>query len=96
MVANRAKAGKSVSCELLLTDLHGQLDAIGEWICDSVVDGSSALTVERGLFQRMLELSKSLFQSFLTLIGPGDFGATYAPEERELRRSKELHVATDS
>jgi hypothetical protein len=92
MVANIAKAGKSVSCELLLIDLHGQLDAIGEWICDSVVDGSSALTVERGLFQRMLALSKSLFQSFLTLIGPGDFGATYTLEERELRRSKELHV----
>jgi len=92
MVANIAKAGKSGSCEFMLADLHGQLDVIGEWICESVVDGSSALTVERGLFQRMLAMMKSLFQSFLTLIGPGDFGATCSLEERELRRSNELHV----
>jgi hypothetical protein len=92
MVANRAKAGKSGSCEFVLADLHGQLDAIGEWVCESVVDGSSAKTVECGLFERMLAMMKSLFRSFLTLIGPGDFGETFCLEERELRRSKELHV----
>lgn len=81
-----------ISIEQQLPDVHAQVDALRQWICQSVQDGSSAHTVERGLFERMLDLAKGLFQGFLKLIGPGDLGETVTLDDgRVVHRSKEEH-----
>jgi hypothetical protein len=81
-----------VSIEWQLPDVHAQLDALLEWVCESAQDGSSAYDVERGLFERVLELGKMLFQTFLKLVGPGDFGeAVTLDDGRLVHRSEEQH-----
>lgn len=81
-----------VSIERQLPDVHVQLDALLQWVCQSAQDGSSAHEVERGLFQKMLDLAKTLFQGFLKLVGPGDFGESVRlDDDRLVHRSEEQH-----
>jgi hypothetical protein len=95
MVAQKSKEHNQetpVSVERLLPDVHTQLDALLQWVCQSAQDGSSAHEVERGLFRELLELGKTLFQGFLKLVGPGDFGETVELDDgRLVHRSKEEH-----
>ena len=78
--------------ERRMPEMHAQLDALVEWLCRSAQDGSAAHEVERGLFDRLLQLGHGLFLSFLTLVGPGDFGDTVALDDgRQVPRLKEQH-----
>jgi hypothetical protein len=95
MVAQRSQKHNcepQVSVEQRLPELQIQVQDIYRWICQSAHDGTSAHEVERGLFDRLLALGKTLFQGFLTLVGPGDFGDTVTlDDERQVRRSDEQH-----
>jgi hypothetical protein len=80
------------SVEQQLPDVHAQLDALREWVWQSAQGGSPAHEVERGLFRKMLDLAGTLFQSFLKLVGPGDFGeSVILDNERVVYRSEAQH-----
>jgi hypothetical protein len=81
-----------VSIEWQLPDVHAQLDALQQWVCQSAQDGTSAHGFERGLFDRLLALGKTLFQAFLKLVGPGDFGPSATLDDgRVVHRCEEQH-----
>ena len=96
MVAQNSKKGNReqlISVERQLPDVHAQLDALQQWVCQSAQDGTSAHEVERGLFDKLLALGKTLFQAFLKLVGPGDFGASATLDDgRLVHRSQEQHT----
>jgi hypothetical protein len=76
-----------------LPNLHAEVDGLQQWICRAAEDGSAAHEVERNLFDKLLALGKTLFQAFLTLVGPGDFGESVTLDDgRLVHRSKEEHV----
>jgi hypothetical protein len=81
-----------VSVEWQLPDVHAQIDALLQWVCQAAQKGSSAHEVERGLFDKVLALGTTLFQAFLNLVGPGDFGPTVPLDNgRLVHRSEEQH-----
>src|SRR5580658_6402599 len=55
-------------------EVREQLCSLEQWIAKSAEQGSSAHEVERGLFDRLLQLGGTLFAAFLKLVGPGDLG----------------------
>lgn len=71
-------------------DLAGEVDALAQWIGNTAQEGTPAHEVERGLFDRLLHLGKTLFQGFLTMVGPGDFG-----EEVVLDNGRVVHRAAE-
>jgi hypothetical protein len=78
--------------ERQLPEVHARLDALIEWVCRSAQDGTSAHDVERGLFDKLLALGQLLFQAFLQLVGPGDFGDSVTLDDgRRVQRSREQH-----
>jgi hypothetical protein len=95
MVAQNAKKrnhDQPVSPERQLPEVHAQLDSLLEWVCQSAQDGSSAHAVERGLFEKLLALGRTLFQAFATLVGPGDFGESVTLDDgRQVHRAAEPH-----
>jgi hypothetical protein len=95
MVAQNAKKGnheQPISVERQLPEVHDQLDALVGWISRSAQDGTSAHEVERGLFDKLLALGKTLFQAFVETVGPGDFGESVPLDDGPLvHRSKEQH-----
>lgn len=83
---------RPVSLEHQLPQLHACLDSLVQWIGQSAQDGSAAHVVERGLFERMLALGTLLFDAFLKLVGPGDFGASVPLDDgRVVHREAEQH-----
>ena len=92
MVAqNPKKRNRGPSLEEL-ADLHAEVDGLQEWIYQAVEDGDAAHEVERTLFDKMLALGKMLFQGFLRLSGPGDFGESVTLDNgRVVHRSAEEH-----
>jgi len=96
MVAQNTKKGNHeplVSIEWQLPEVHAQVDALQQWVCQSAQDGTSAHVFERGLFDKLLALGKTLFQAFLKLVGPGDFGQAVTLDDGHLvHRSKEQHA----
>ena len=95
MVAQNSKKSnheQPVSIEWQLPDVHTHLDALQQWVCQSAEDGTSAHGFERGLFDRLLALGMTLFQAFLKLVGPGDFGPSVLLDDgRLVQRSEEQH-----
>jgi hypothetical protein len=95
MVAQNAKKSnreQAISVEGQLPEVHAQLDALVGWVCRSAQDGTSAHEVERGLFDELLALGKTLFQGFLKLVGPGDFGESVTLDGgRLVHRAEEQH-----
>jgi hypothetical protein len=93
MVAQITKIGNdSQHVERRMPDLHDQLDALTIWVEQSAKDGTAAHEVERGLFDKLLALGKSLFGGFLKLVGPGDFGESVPLDDgRLVHRCAELH-----
>src|SRR5271170_4422975 len=93
MVAQVAKNGNdNQHVERRMPDLHDQLDTLTLWVEQSAKDGTTAHEVERGLFDELLALGKSLFGGFLKLVGPGDFGETVTLDDgRLLHRSADVH-----
>ena len=96
MVAQNPKKSnheQPVSIEWQLPDVHTHLDALQQWVCQSAQDGTSAHVFERGLFDQLLALGKTLFQAFLKLVGPGDFGPSLTLDDgRLVHRSEEQHA----
>ena len=96
MVAQNAKKSnheQPVSIEWQLPDVHTHLDALQQWVCQSAQDGTSAHVFERGLFDKLLALGMTLFQAFLKLVGPGDFGPSITLDDgRVVQRSEEKHT----
>jgi hypothetical protein len=96
MVAQNAKKSnheQPISVERQLPEVHAQLDALVGWVCRSAQDGTSAHELERGLFDELLALGKTLFQGFLKLVGPGDFGESVTLDDgHEVHRSEEQHL----
>jgi hypothetical protein len=43
-------------------DVAGEVDALAQWIGNAAQEGTPAHEVERGLFDRLLHLGKTLFQ----------------------------------
>jgi hypothetical protein len=77
MVAQNSKKRNHETASLSerqFPEVAGEVDALARWVCNAAQDGTSAHAVERGLFDRLLHLGKTLFQGFLTMVGPGDFG----------------------
>jgi len=95
MVAQYSQKGnheQPISVERQLPEVHAQLDALVGWVCRSAQNGTSAHEVERGLFNEVLALGKTLFQAFLKLVGPGDFGPSVTLDDgRLVYRSQEEH-----
>ena len=95
MVAQNSKKSNHespISVEWQLPEVHAQLDALVGWVGRSAQDGTSAHEVERKLFAELLLLGQTLFQAFLKLVGPGDFGASVPLDDgRPVYRSEELH-----
>jgi hypothetical protein len=93
MVAEFAKNGNdNQRVEQNLPEVRDQVAALEQWIEQSARDGTAAHTVERGLFDSLLALGKRLFQGFLNLVGPGDFGPSVTLDDgRVVHRSTEEH-----
>lgn len=95
MVAQTSKTDKreqSACLEWQLPDVHAQVAALQDWVYQSAQDGTAAHEVERGLFRKVLELAATLFEGFLKLVGPGDFGETVTLDDgRLVHRSEEQH-----
>ena len=96
MVAQNSNIGNHehpARVEWHLPDVQCQLDALKQWIEQSAQDGTAAHLVERGLFDGLLALGKTLFQGFLQLVGPGDAGDTVVLDDgRIVHRSDEQHA----
>ena len=68
MVAQNSNIGNHehpARVEWHLPDVQCQLDALKQLIEQSAQDGTAAHLVERGLFDGLLALGKTLFQGFL-------------------------------
>jgi len=95
MMAKSANLGNRelpISAEWHVPEVHSQLDALVGWIGRSAQTGVSAHEVERGLFDQLLTLGKTLFRAFLKLVGPGDFGESVTLDDgRSVHRLKEQH-----
>jgi hypothetical protein len=77
--------GKCAEAQRYFEDLQA-------FIHQAATGGQAVHEVERGLFQRLLQLGHQLLQSFFDLLGDGDAGATVrVSEDRELRRLPERH-----
>jgi hypothetical protein len=73
-------------------EVREQLGCLEQWIAKSAEQGTSAYEVERGLFDRLLQLGNTLFAAFIKLVGPGDLGETVALDDgRVVPRSEEMH-----
>jgi hypothetical protein len=81
------------SLERQFPEMHASLDKLIHWISQSAQDGSAAHIVERSLFERMLALGTMLFQTFLKLVGPGDFGESVTLDNgRVVHRQAKQHT----
>jgi hypothetical protein len=73
-------------------EVREQLDSLEQWIAKSAEQGTSAHEVERGLFDRLLQLGSTLFAAFLKLVGPGDLGETATLDDgRVVPRLAKMH-----
>src|SRR5271154_1111127 len=66
----------SETVEWNVLEIREQLGSLEQWIAKSAEQGASAHEVERGLFDRLLQIGTTLFGAFLKLVGPGDLGET--------------------
>ncbi len=62
--------------EWQVPEVREQLSSLEQWIAKSAEQGAAAHEVERGLFDRLLQIGNTLFAAFLRLVGPGDLGET--------------------
>jgi len=91
-ISQESKNETTVSVEWRLSESQRQLAALQQWLLQAAREGTAAHEVERGLFQRLLELGAQLFGGFLALVGPGDLGPTAQLDDgRVVPRLEELH-----
>ena len=80
------------SVEKQVSALHQHLEKIEKKVRQAAKQGVPAHVLERDLFREVLDLGGRLFQSFLDLVGPGDFGPEVeGAEGRRWRRLAEPH-----
>jgi hypothetical protein len=80
------------TCEIKSQALLEEFDEIMEFVGTSFHQGRTAHEVEKGLWDRMLKLGRSLFGAWLALFGDGDAGdRVVLKEDREVRRLEALH-----
>lgn len=95
MVAHDSKRSNHeppISVERRLPELLVQVQTLVDWIERSARDRTPAHEVERGLFDELLALGKTLFQAFVSLVGPGDFGPSVTlDDDRLVHRSEKPH-----
>ncbi|WP_245232731.1 hypothetical protein [Thiorhodococcus minor] len=73
--------------EEVFVPVRSEIEAMITTVRDAARAGTAAHTLEQGLFRQLLRLGHSLFQSFLTLSGPGDAGERLKLEDgREIKR----------
>lgn len=73
--------------EEVFVPVRAEVEAMITTVRDAVDTGTAAHTLEQGLFRQLLQLGHSLFQSFLTLSGPGDAGERVSLQDgREVKR----------
>jgi hypothetical protein len=96
MVAQNSALGNHdspVSVELQLPEILEHLTTLQHWVSQSAHDGTAAHVFERGLFDQLLALGKTLFLAFVKLVGPGNFGESVTLDDgREVPRSEEQHT----
>jgi hypothetical protein len=96
MLANRTQLLKrdlTETVEWNVPEVREQLGSLEQWIAKSAEQGASAHDVERGLFDRLLQLGSTLFGAFLKLVGPGDLGeAATLDDGRVVPRLQEQHT----
>ena len=79
--------------EWQVPEAREQLSSLEHWVAESAREGVSAYEVERELFDRLLRLGATLFEAFLKLVGPGDFGETATLDDgRVVNRLTEKHI----
>src|ERR1700733_334530 len=93
MVAQFTKNGNDNRyAERQLPDVREQVAVLERWVAESAHNGTAAHEVERGLFVQLLALGHRLFQGFLNLVGPGDFGPSVTLDGgHEVQRSAQPH-----
>lgn len=93
MVAQAAQNGNdNRRVERQVPDVRDELAALEWFVEQSAHDGKPAHEVERGLFDQLLALGHRLFQGFLDLVGPGNFGPSVTlDDQRVVQRSGEQH-----
>lgn len=73
--------------EEVFVPVRTEVEAMITTVREAARAGTAAHTLEQGLFRQLLRLGHSLFQSFLTLSGPGDVGERLKLEDgREIKR----------
>ena len=88
--ANNGNDNRHVERQLL--DVRDEVAALERFVEQSARDGTAAHVVERGLFDQLLALGQRLFQGFLNLTGPGDFGPSVTlDDQRVVQRSEKQH-----
>jgi hypothetical protein len=91
--AQLLKRDFSETVEWNVPEVREQLGSLEQWIARSAEPGTSAHEVERGLFDRLLQLGGTLFAAFLKLVGPGDLGeAATLDDGRVVPRLQEQHT----
>src|SRR6266446_459776 len=74
----------------LLQDLVGELLA---YVRTAATQGTAAHDVERGIWQRLLQLGRTTLEHFFVLQGSGDLGATITlPDGQPCERLPQLHT----
>jgi hypothetical protein len=73
---------------------HVQLREMIEFVRSCLEQGRRIDQVERGLFDRGLQLGLSLLEDFVAQAGDGDAGETLVDEEKTLRRLPQTHGRT--
>jgi hypothetical protein len=82
-----------VTGEINLQEALELLHKLVEFLGQARTSGTAAHEVERGLFEKMLEMGQSLMREFLTSCGTGDEGEEkILPDGRKLKRMPALHV----
>src|SRR6185503_589618 len=90
--AQKGNPEKASSVEKHVSSLREHLEVMEQWVHLAADEGQPAHVVEREVFRQVLELGGKLFQTYLSLVGPGDFGEEVTLEDgRRLRRLQEQH-----
>jgi hypothetical protein len=68
-----------------------QLEEMARFVRQAAKDGRPIDTVERGLWQALLDLGHTMLAGYVEGVGPGDVGDTLRHEGRELKRLESPH-----
>lgn len=91
--AQPLKRNFTETVEWHVPEVREQLGSLEQWIAKSAERGVAAHEVERGLFDRLLQIGTTLFGAFLKLVGPGELGETATLDDgRVVPRLQEQHT----